>query len=268
MRLPEPLRRAVPRVRTAVPEDLRRFVRTARSMRGGGPVTVLPDFRRALVIAPHPDDESLGCGGTMALLADRGTAVTTLTVTDGDATRGSDLPQEEIGRLRRAEAQRAAAVVDAESRFLGLPDGDLAAHPHELTSGIRKALSEVEPDAVFAPWLLDHGSDHRAVSSALAAALDGTGDDPRPEVWGYEVWSPLVPNRAIEITSVIDRKREAVACHETAKGALDLDAWEGLARYRSLQTLGGRGWVEAFLALTPAQYRDLAAELAEPADAG
>jgi LmbE family N-acetylglucosaminyl deacetylase len=229
---------------------------------------VLPGFRRALVIAPHPDDESLGCGGTMAVLSERGTAVTTLTATDGDATKGSDLPREEIARLRRAEAQRAAAAVGAEPRFLGLPDGSLAEHPHELTSGIRKTISEVDPDAIFAPWLLDHGSDHRAVSSALADALDTFGESDLPEVWGYEVWSPLVPNRTVDITPVIDRKREAVACHETAAGALDLEAWEGLSRYRSLQALGGRGWVEAFLALTPAQYRALAADLAESAEAG
>jgi LmbE family N-acetylglucosaminyl deacetylase len=247
-----------------VPEDLRRFVRTARSLRGGGPVTVLPDFRRALVVAPHPDDESIGCAGTMALLADRGTTVTTLTATDGGATKGSDLPPDEIGRLRRAEAQRAAAVVDAEARFLGLPDGGLADRPHELTSGLRKELSELEPDVVFAPWLLDGGSDHRAVATALAEALDNAGDSALPEVWGYEVWTPLVPNRAIEITSVIDRKREAIASHETASGALDLSAFEGLGRWRSLQGLGGHGWVEAFIALTPAQYRELAAELAEP----
>jgi LmbE family N-acetylglucosaminyl deacetylase len=235
-----------------------------RSLRGPGPVAVLPAFRRALVIAPHPDDESLGCGGTMARLADRGTAVTTLTASDGEATQGSDLPPEEIARLRRSEAERAAAISGAEARFLGLPEGRLAEHPHELTSGLRKALSELEPDAVLAPWLLDGGSDHRAVAAALADALDGAGDARLPEVWGYEVWTPLVPNRMVDITAVIERKREAVAAHETAAGALDLNAGEALARWRSLQGFGGRGWVEAFLALRPARYRELAAELAEP----
>jgi LmbE family N-acetylglucosaminyl deacetylase len=262
MRLPAPLRRAAPRIRTAVPADLRRFARAARSLRGGGPVTILPGFERVLVLAPHPDDESLGCGGTMALLSDRGASVSTLTATDGDATRGSSLPPEEIGRVRRAEAQRAAAAVGAEPRFLGLPDGALAEHPRELASGLRKTIAELEPDAIFAPWLLDGGSDHRAVATAVAEVLDGAGK--RPEVWGYEVWTPLVPNRAIDITEVIERKRAAIACHETAAAALDLSAGEGLARWRSLQTLGGRGWVEAFVALDPVQYRELAAELAEP----
>ena len=230
-------------------------------MSGPGPVTVLPDFRTVLVVAPHPDDESLGCGGTMALLAGRGALVVTLTATDGEATKGSSLPPEEIGRMRRLEAQRAASALGAKPRFLGLPDGDLLSHPHELVSGLRKTIDDLEPDAVFAPWLLDQAGDHQAVAAGLAEALSNA--DGKPEVWGYEVWTPLAPNRAIEITEVVGRKREAVASHETAKGALDLDAWEGLGRYRSLQTLGGRGWVEAFVALAPEQYRELAAELAE-----
>jgi N-acetylglucosamine malate deacetylase 1 len=259
MRVPAPLRRAVPRVRTIVPEELRRRARAIRSLRGPGPVAVLPDFERVLVVAPHPDDESLGCGGTMALLADRGSTVVTLTATDGEATKGSSLPPEETGRMRRLEAQRAASVVGANPRFLGLPDGALLSHPRELVSGLRKTIDELEPDAVFAPWLLDQGGDHRAVAAGLAEALSNANE--KPQVWGYEVWTPLVPNRAIEITSVIERKREALASHETAGRALDLSAGEGLARWRSLDGFGGRGWVEAFLALDPAQYRELAAEL-------
>ncbi len=91
-----------------MPADARRLARAARSLRGAEVVTGPPAFRRALVIAPHPDDETLGCGGTMALLADGGAAVTVLTVTDGEATRGSRLGPEETGQgaARRGRAGR------------------------------------------------------------------------------------------------------------------------------------------------------------------
>ncbi|MBM3666510.1 MAG: PIG-L family deacetylase [Actinobacteria bacterium] len=257
MAVPAPLRRTLHRARGAVPADVRRLARTWRAVRSGGPVTGVPPFRRVLVIAPHPDDESLGCAGTMALLSDQGATVTTLTASDGEATQGSSLPAEEIARTRRAEAQRAAAEVGASAHFLGLPDGGLAQHPNELASGLRKAIGELEPEAVFAPWPLDGGSDHRAVAQALAGVLDRGG----PEVWGYEVWTALVPNRFVEITAVIERKRAALGAHETAALALDLSAAEGLARWRSLQTLGGRGFAEAFLALPAAGYRELAGQL-------
>ncbi len=131
----------------------------------------------------------------------------------------------------------------------------------ELTAALRAAVAELEPEAVFAPWLLDGTPDHRAVAKALGGALASGGADARPEVWGYEVWTPLVPNRIVEITSVIGRKREAIAAHRTASLALDLRAGEGLGRWRTLQTLGGRGWAEAFLGTSADQYLALAAEL-------
>jgi N-acetylglucosamine malate deacetylase 1 len=261
MQLPAPLRRALPKAKAVVPADLKRLGRAVRSVRGVEVVTGLPRFRRVLVIAPHPDDETLGCGGTMALLADKGASITVLTATDGEATQGSQLSPAETGRRRRAEAERAAAIAGATPRFLGMPDGELTGQVGELSAAFGAAIGELEPEAVFAPWLLDATPDHRAVAESLRVAL-GAGDGSAAlEVWGYEVWTALVPNRIVEISSVIERKREALAAHETASLALDLSADVGLGRWRSMQSLGGRGWAEAFLATTAPDYLALAAEL-------
>jgi LmbE family N-acetylglucosaminyl deacetylase len=188
----------------------------------------------------------------MALLADQGASVTVMTVTDGEATRGSRVSPKETARRRRAEAERAAEVAGVTPRFLGLADGRLSEQTSELTAALRAAIAELEPDAVFAPWLLDGTSDHRAVADALGEALATGGADGRPDVWGYEVWTALIPNRIVDITSVIERKRAALA--------LDLSALEGLGRWRTIHSLGGRGWAEAFLACSAEQYRALRAE--------
>jgi LmbE family N-acetylglucosaminyl deacetylase len=197
----------------------------------------------------------------MALLADRGAAVTVVTATDGEATRGSRVSPEETARRRCADAKRAAAVAGATPRFLSLSDGRLSEQMVELTGALRAAIAELEPEAVFAPWLLDGTPDHRAVANALVRALSDGAANGQPEVWGYEVWTALVPNRIVEITSVIERKRAALAAHETAALALDLSAGEGLGRWRTMQSLGGRGWAEAFLASSAAQHLELAADL-------
>jgi LmbE family N-acetylglucosaminyl deacetylase len=260
MHVPASLSRVLPRARTLIPEDLRRLARARHSLGGARPVTGLPRFRRVLVVAPHPDDETLGCGGTMALLADRGASVTVMTATDGEATRGSRASPEETARRRRAEAERAAEVAGVTPRFLGLADGRLSEQMGELTAALSSAFAELDPEAVFAPWLLDGTPDHRAVADALGGALSNGGENRQPEVWGYEVWTALIPNRIVDITSVIERKRAALAAHETAALALDLSAGEGLGRWRSMHSLGGRGWAEAFLASSAEQYQALRAE--------
>jgi LmbE family N-acetylglucosaminyl deacetylase len=265
MRMPAPVKRAIAHAKPVVPADLWPLFRTLRSLRGSGPVIGLPAFHRALVLSAHPDDESLGCAGTIALLADCGASVTLLTATDGEATKGAPFPTDETARRRRAEIEQAAAVLGATSRSLGLADGALDERVSELAAVLRGTIAELGPDVVFVPWLLDGHPDHRAVADALAAAV-ANADDPleRLQVWGYETWTALVPNRIVDITSVIERKRGALNAHETAALAFDLSASEGLARWRSMQSLGGRGWAEAFLAFPAARYRELAARLRSP----
>jgi N-acetylglucosamine malate deacetylase 1 len=254
---PNPLRSALRRAKTAVPDDAVALVRTIRSVRGEGPVTGPPPFARALVVAPHPDDEALGCGGTMAVMSDAGAELTVLWASDGGATRGTGHPPEVLAEMRRDEAKRSAQILGARPRFLGLDDGRLGEQHDELVAGLRDAIGTLDPEVVFAPWLLDGTADHLAVSSALGEALEDGG----PQVWGYEVWTALTPNRFVDVTKAINRRRQAVAAHETAAAALDLTAGEGLARWRTMPTMGGHGFAEAFLALSAGQYRELAAEI-------
>ena len=261
MRRPAPVKRAIARAKPVVPSDLRRFARSLRSLRGSGPVIGCPGFQRVLVLCPHPDDESLGCAGTIALLADSGAKVTLVTVTNGEATRGASVAPVEAARRRRSESARAASILGALPRYLGLPDGQLADRRDELRAALRSLVLEVGPEAVLAPWLLDGHPDHRAVAESLATALGEVENADELQVWGYETWTPLPPNRIVDITPVIERRRAALRVHETAALAFDLSAAEGLARWRTMQSLSGRGWAEAFLALPRSRYRELAAEL-------
>ncbi len=252
MRIPRVVARAVARAKPHVPADLWPFLLTVRSFRGDGPIVGLPAFRRVLVLAAHPDDETVGCGGTLALLADAGATVTALFASDGDATRGTPYPPEETGRRRRAEAVRAGELLGFSARSLGLPDTHLSEHIAEIRRGISALVAEVRPEVVFVPWFLDGHPDHRAVSDALAGAELGD-----LEVWGYETWTALPHNRIVDITTVMDRKREALAAHETAFLAFDVSSTIELARWRSAHGLMGRGYAEAFLAMPAHRYTEL-----------
>ena len=240
MRLPRVLKRARP----LVPDRAWPLLLTLRSVAGDGPLIADPDLRRVLVLAAHPDDESLGCAGTIAILGRRGADVTVAFATDGEATIGSAAPPAATGRKRRAEAVQACAVLGAGAQeFWELPDGSLGDRIDELAALIERAIATLRPDGLFLPWFLDGHADHQALSAALAQVAPQADI----EVWGYETWTPLPANRLVDVTRVWDRKEAAIAAHVTAAQAFDLRAGLGLNRWRSLHGLMGNGYAEGFL---------------------
>ena len=244
---------------------------TVRSLAGERPVIGLPAFRSVLVLAPHPDDESVGAGGTIRLLADAGAAVVVVFATSGEATIGSPDHPEEVASRRRSEAMAACRLLGATPRFLDHPDGSLSGATDVLAGEVGAVIEELSPDAVFLPWFADGHPDHEACTVALSTL----GIDRRVEVWGFETWTPLPANRLVDITPAVGAKRAAVAAHSTAHLAFDLGAMLGLSRYRSVHGLMGQGYAEAFLAARAPDYLALAAgaraaaqERGGPADAG
>jgi N-acetylglucosamine malate deacetylase 1 len=221
----------------------------------------VPALSRALVLIAHPDDESIACAGTIALLADAGADVTILSATDGEATIGSPYDPAETGRRRRAELSRSAALLGAAVEGLSLPDGSLHEHRPALADGIASAVERLRPEVVFAPWVGDGHRDHRAVAFALADALSRSAVE--VEVWGYETWAAVPHNRLVPIEAAIDRKRASIAVHETASLAFDLASGLGLSRWRAMHGLLGEGHGEAFLAADRAAYLDLTSRLSD-----
>jgi len=266
MPLSRPLARLVARAKPRIPDALWPTLLALRSLRGEGPVIGVPAFGRVLVLIAHPDDEAIACAGTVALLSDSGAEVTLLSATDGEATIGSPYDPPETGRRRRAELERSAAILGARVEGLGLPDGRLHEHRTELAAALAEAVDRLRPDAVLAPWVGDGHRDHRAVAWALADALERAGDD-ELQVWGYETWAAVPHNRLVPVEAVIDRKRAAIAVHETASLAFDLASGLGLSRWRAMHGLLGEGHGEAFLATDRAGYLDLSTRLREFDDA-
>ena len=247
MRLP----RALLRARPLVPDRAWPLLLTVRSMVGDGPVIADPNVRKALVLAAHPDDETLGCGGTIAILADHHADVTVAFATDGEATIGASTSTAETARRRRDEAAAACRILGATATFWGLPDGSLVHHVEALATHIGAAAHGA--DAVFLPWFLDDHPDHQALGAALQDARLPDGI----EVWGYETWTALPANRLVDVTRVWDRKERAIAAHVTAAQAFDLRAGLGINRWRSLHGLMGRGYAEGFLVAPAPEWLEL-----------
>ena len=187
-----------------------------------------------LVIAPHPDDEAIGCGGSIRLHADRGDRVTCAFLTSGElGIRG--LPPADVWRVREAEAGRAAAVLGlADVALLRCPDGGLRDGVEAAADRLRDVLRRHDPQLVYLPHPHEWHPDHAAVPHIVRAALGGTGL--RPRLLGYEVWSPMPAHDHVQdVTASMARKLAAIRCYPSQLAAFDYArAVRGLNRFRGV----------------------------------
>ena len=151
----------------------------ARSTWGRAVSGMLSSVRRALVIAPHPDDEVLGCGGTIARLTDGGAEVHVAIVTRAGADRfGAEAAQTGV-----RESMLAHDVLGvAKTHFLKLPAAELDTVPHaDMNAALGAVMNEVRPDTVFVPFVGDVHLDHQLVFlSSMVAARPRSVDGPQP----------------------------------------------------------------------------------------
>jgi LmbE family N-acetylglucosaminyl deacetylase len=189
-----------------------------------------------LCIAPHPDDEVLGCGGALAMLVKQGATVKSLIVTQGDKALG--VSNSGHANLRKQESLFAAQILGcAPPQFLDFEDRNLsysASLVSALSSAMQSHLSATSLGLLFLPSLSEPHPDHQVVALAgLQAALQWQGP---LRVLFYEVGAPLHPNTYIDITEVLQTKWQALAQFESQLG---LQNYEGHSRaFASLRSFG------------------------------
>jgi LmbE family N-acetylglucosaminyl deacetylase len=203
---------------------------------------------RILVIAAHPDDETLGVGGTIAKHSDQGDVVLVLVVS-------GHLPPLYDRRSYDTtvnEAAKAFAILGvAESRFLEIPTGTIAMEPvGSVNRRITEVIEEFRPQMVLCPFP-DRHIDHRLVFDSVMVATRPLGVARGIELLAaYETLSEthwnapqiepnFVPNLIVDITAQIERKMKAVSSYESQipafPGARSVDALEALAKFRGTQ---------------------------------
>lgn len=178
-----------------------------------------------LIVAPHPDDETLGCGGAIALLRRLNLPVEVLIVSDGTKSHPNSLkyPPFALKNLREAESLTALAILGVKSEmvtFFGLPDGaiDLSSQCETAIELCRNYLTRIAPSVIFLPWRNDPHEDHRASWEFLR--LTSRNLSPSPRLIEYPIWdwdtqqrrdfSESVHAWRLDITSVLDLKKQAI----------------------------------------------------------
>ena len=208
-----------------------------------------PAGGHVMVIAPHPDDEVIGCGGAVCRHVAAGDPVSVIYLTRGETSRGYPWLSPAQKQLKRQqEALDSCAILGVrDTLFLDGSDGNLSDPTiiAKLTAKVADAMRDRRPKLIYVPHADDNHPDHIAayrMTIDLARAMS-----PRPTVYQYELWSPLTADFAIDITRHMTAKIKAIKRHQLALDAFDyVPTMIGLGRYRSGTMLQRTGYAEAF----------------------
>ncbi len=222
---------------------------------------------QVLVVSAHPDDEVLGCGGTIARHAEAGDAVQVLIVAEGATSRQGERNRsqaaEQLSRLAQA-AETAAAILGATGvELLNLPDNRLDSLDRlDLIKRIEERTALHQPQVVYVHHAGDVNIDHRRLHEAVITACRPTPGQSVRQLLSYEVassteWQPpgsapaFQPNWFVDITAQWTRKRQALEAYAAEMRpwphARSITALEHLARWRGAQV--GVQAAEAFCLL-------------------
>jgi LmbE family N-acetylglucosaminyl deacetylase len=207
----------------------------ARNSLGSQFIALITNMANVLVIAPHPDDESIGCGGSLRLHALRGDRIHVLFLTSGELGLKT-LPREEAWRIREAEAQAAASVLGiAQTDFLRQPDGSVHDHLSDCIAAVQSIVRTDTPATLYVPHAAEWHPDHRAAANIVRQTLADPAI-PTPHCRFYEIWTPLTTFDEIEdISATMEDKRKAIRCHQSQIADIAYDrAIAGLNQYRGL----------------------------------
>ncbi len=216
---------------------------------------------KIMILSPHPDDESLGCGGLIAACCAAGTPPIVVMLTDGAASHPEsfDYPPDSLTALRQQEALAAVQILGLPPEnlvFLGYPDAALPVNGLDFAEAVGRMAAIAAAQAcqiIIGPWAQDPHADHMAGASmaqTLAAQLG-------LPLWSYPVWGWLIPPETalpmgettgfrLDISEFLPTKQAAIAAHRSQYGGLITDAPHGFSLPPNLLAIAARSY-EVFI---------------------
>lgn len=181
-------------------------------------------MKKALVIAPHPDDEILGVGATMSKMVSAGNEVYVCVVTKGTEPKYS---KESVLKTRKETIRAHEILGVTETFFLDFPAAELDRVPEaELGKSISDLVQRIKPDVLFIPFSGDVHFDHQKVALACMVAARPHREFYPEKIYAYETLSEtnwnapylaenFVPNVYVDITGFVESKIKAMKCFES-----------------------------------------------------
>lgn len=207
------------------------------------PEQCVTGFGTTLIVAPHADDESLGCGGVISLLRKFGQKVYILLLSDGTLSHPNsrEYPADKLRDLREKELLAAAEILGVPAEniiFCRYPDRNVPSVNHEgfenAVRSISKLMAVIQPQSIFVPWRRDPHPDHQAAFQLIDAS-----ETANAKIYEYPIWlrelgqngdepttDESMPFR-LNISSVLAQKNEAVSQHRSQISGIISDDPEG-----------------------------------------
>jgi LmbE family N-acetylglucosaminyl deacetylase len=184
-------------------------------------------LKKVLIVAAHPDDEILGCGGAMALHSDKGDKVHVIFMTNGTTSRGAKNRLLDEINQRKQSALDACNIVGAQHPiFLDFPDNQMdACSMLEITQRLEDVINRIEPEIIYTHHSKDLNIDHQLTHQAVMTACRPQPNNFVYEIYSFEVLSStgwgssavdnaFVPNTFIDLNKTWERKMKALHCYE------------------------------------------------------
>ena len=200
--------------------------------------------KKILLIAPHPDDEVIGCGGTLLKFTEKKSDISIIYVTLGSNDKKKN-------ELRKKEATNVCIKMGWNYYFLEQKLNYKSWDNLEL----KKIINKLKPEIIFTPSIFDDNIEHKNSNFLLCDSISNISS----EIWLYQVYSSHVANTLIDITNVIEMKKKMIKIYNSQMKTRDwthfslgLNAWNS----RFLGTRGKKAWVETFLVLNSKFYKN------------
>lgn len=204
--------------------------------------------RRILVIAPHADDEILGCGATIAKYVSSGDEVSVLIATDAHIGAPELFTRERVDTVRKEALDAHQLLGIKETRFLDFPAPALDVHPsYKMANAILEIIKDVRPDTLYIPFPGDIHLDHFIIHRASIVAARPQGNYTVKNIFCYETLSEtewasshgansFFPNCFVDVSNCFSKKLDAMRCFKSQLRGFphsrSIEALEALAKFR------------------------------------
>ena len=200
--------------------------------------------KKILVIAPHQDDESIGCGGTIIKHVMAGGKVEIAFCTLGEESR-------------MHETQEALKILGSKiNHFLQFDIRSLYNNTSKLAENFTELFIRIKPEIIFIPFMIDNHQDHIAVSRAFVKAYKQKKINSL--VYAYSVWTTMIPNVVIDISQQWNKKEQAIKCYKTQIAGRDyVTMASSISKYWAIIKGKNIQYCESFFKATASEYVSL-----------